>query len=121
MSKPEVFVRQVMSTTRNSEIPLMGENSTRWYGDISLEQIVKNSKLYMDGMPKKSLSFNFVRMDKNMFEPDNWSCFVRFVKRMLDASTFQAKLGLGGRDSLRSSDVVLGVEEVQTYEHREII
>lgn len=59
-------------------------------------------KFYSNGVEKPTFSFNFMRMDKNMFEHQNWVRFSRFVRQMSDASIFRAKLGSGGDINLSS-------------------
>lgn len=97
-SSPEGFLRQLVHAARICNLSLSGENSRNRLDDASLRQIIKSSKLYLGqsgGVHSNttSLSFNFVRMGKNMFDSHNWSRFTRFVRQMSDARTFQASLG----------------------------
>ncbi|XP_050377047.1 beta-amylase 1, chloroplastic-like [Argentina anserina] len=109
VSSPEGFLRQLLSAARVCDIPVEGEPSAASLDDKSYQQVVKMSTYYSYGLEKPSFSFNFVRMDKNMFELHNWVRFTRFVRRMSDVNIFRAKLDVDARaDSRRfstSSDV----------------
>ncbi|XP_051144228.1 beta-amylase 1, chloroplastic-like [Andrographis paniculata] len=95
-SLPESFVRQLMRAARICDVPLEGENYSMNLDDESFQQVLKMSRLYSDGQETPSFSFNFVRMDKNMFEPRSWVSFTRFVREM---SVLQGGGGSGGADS----------------------
>ncbi|XP_040986739.1 beta-amylase 1, chloroplastic-like [Juglans microcarpa x Juglans regia] len=101
-SSPEGFLRQLLLAARVCDIPLEGENSAAGLDDDSFQQVLKMSKLYSNGLEKPSFSFNFMRMDKNMFEYQNWVRFTRFVRQMSDANIFGSKLGSGGDINLSS-------------------
>ncbi|XP_004144400.1 beta-amylase 1, chloroplastic [Cucumis sativus] len=105
VSSPEGFLRQLLMAARVCGVPLEGENSASRLDDDSFQQVVKMSRVYTDGLEKPSFSFNFVRMDKNMFEYSNWVRFTRFVRQMSDTSKlFRAKLDPGNNRGL-SSDI----------------
>ena len=70
--------------------------------DDSFQQVLKMSKFYSNGLEKPSFSFNFMRMDKNMFEYQNWVRISRFVRQMSDANIFRANLSSGGDINLSS-------------------
>lgn len=97
-SSPEGFLRQLLLAARLCDVYLEGENSTENLDDESFQQVLKMSKFYSDGLEKPSFSFNFVRMDKNLFEYQNWVRFIRFVRQMTDAGIFRAKLDFGVGD-----------------------
>lgn len=101
-SSPEGFLRQLLLAARVCDIPLEGENSVANLDDESFQQVLKMWKFYSNGVEKPSFSFNFTRMDKNMFEYQNWVRFTRFVRQMSDANIFRAKLGSGGDINLSS-------------------
>lgn len=104
VSSPEGFLRQLLTAARLCDIPLEGENSASRLDDDSFQQVVKMSRVYTDGLEKPSFSFNFVRMDKNMFEYSNWVRFTRFVRQMSDTSKlFRAKLDPGINRGLSSA------------------
>lgn len=91
-SSPEGFLRQLLLDARICGIRLVGENSGACLDDKSFQQVLKMSKFYSDGLGKLPFSFNFVRMDKNLFQYDNWVRFTRFVRQMSNGSSFRAKL-----------------------------
>lgn len=91
-SSPEGLLRQLLYAARLYNLSLTGENSRIRLDNTSLQQVIRTSKLYLDSFSGPSLSFNFVRMNKNLFETYNWTRFTRFVRQMSDARTFHAKL-----------------------------
>ncbi|KAH7658030.1 Beta-amylase protein [Dioscorea alata] len=94
-SSPEGCLRQLVHAARMYNLSLCGENSVTRLDDESLKQVIKSCRLYSTGSNKSSLSFNFVRMNRDLFDPYNWNRFTRFVKQMSDARTFQAAAMLG--------------------------
>uniref|UniRef100_A0A5B7BQV4 Beta-amylase n=1 Tax=Davidia involucrata TaxID=16924 RepID=A0A5B7BQV4_DAVIN len=116
-SSPEGFLRQLLLAARICDIPLEGENSAASLDDESFQQVLKMSKFYSDGLETPSFSFNFNRMDKNLFEYRNWVSFTRFVRQMSDANNiFRAKLGFGGGDICPSStSAAVNVRAVFAY------
>lgn len=103
VSSPEGFVKQLLLAARICDIPLQGENSASSLDDESFQQVLRMSKFYSDGPGTPTFSFNFVRMDKNLFEYRNWVSFTRFVRQMSDVKNFRAKLGFGEGDMPLSS------------------
>ncbi|KAL0326690.1 UNVERIFIED_CONTAM: Beta-amylase 3, chloroplastic [Sesamum angustifolium] len=95
-SRPESFLKQLLLAARICDIPLEGENYSTNLDNESFQQVLKMSKFYSDGLEMPSFSFNFVRMDKNLFEPRNWASFSRFVRQMSAVNMFQASLDSGG-------------------------
>ncbi|PQM41911.1 beta-amylase 3 chloroplastic-like [Prunus yedoensis var. nudiflora] len=100
---PEGLLRQLLSAARVCDIPLEGETSTTSLDHQSFQQVVRMSKFYSYGLEKPSFSFNFVRMDKKMFEYHNWIRFNRFVRQMSDANAFRAKLEVDAMPDTRRS------------------
>lgn len=114
-SSPEGFLRQLLSSARVCDIPMEGENSATTLDDDSFRQVLKMSKFYSDGLKTPSFSFNFVRMDKHLFEYRNWVSFTRFVRQMSEANFFRAKLDFGGGDICLSSTSAAGNAGVLAY------
>ncbi|XP_078429072.1 beta-amylase 3, chloroplastic-like [Wolffia australiana] len=83
----EGVLRQLVRAARMCNLPLAGENSVARLDEDSLQQVVRSSR-----MGANPVSFNFVRMNKNMFESQNWNRFTRFVRQMSDGRPFQARL-----------------------------
>lgn len=102
-SSPEGFLRQLILAARICGIPLMGENSIPRLDETSLKQVIKSMKIYSVDAYEPAFSFNFVRMNKNLFDPRNWNNFTRFVRHMTDPQTFQAKLDFRGSELCLSS------------------
>ncbi|XP_016433990.1 beta-amylase 1, chloroplastic [Nicotiana tabacum] len=103
VSSPEGFVKQLLLAARICDIPLQGENTASSLDDESYQQVLRMSKFYSDGPGTPTFSFNFARMDKNLFEYRNWVSFTRFVRQMADVKIFRAKLGFGEGDMPLSS------------------
>ncbi|KAL3331535.1 hypothetical protein AABB24_035059 [Solanum stoloniferum] len=97
-SSPESFVKQLSLAARLCDIPLQGENCASSLDDGSFEQVLRMSRFYWNGPGTPTFSFNFVRMDKNLFEYRNWVSFTRFVRQMSDAKFFRPNLGFGDGD-----------------------
>ncbi|KAL3499188.1 hypothetical protein ACH5RR_038281 [Cinchona calisaya] len=94
-SSPEGFLRQLVFAARVCDIPLEGQNSSSNLDDDSFQQVLKMSKFYSNGLERPSFSFNFNRMDRNLFEHHNWVNFTRFVRLMSDFNIFRANLDFG--------------------------
>ncbi|XP_057968867.1 beta-amylase 1, chloroplastic-like [Malania oleifera] len=96
LGSPEGFLKQLLLAARICEIPLEGENSPGYLDDESFHRVLKVSKFYSNGLERPSFSFNFVRMDKNLFQYNHWIRFTRFVRQMSDASFVRATVAFGG-------------------------
>ncbi|KAG9143044.1 hypothetical protein Leryth_006304 [Lithospermum erythrorhizon] len=81
---PEKLVRQVALATQEAQVPLAGENALPRYDDYAHEQILKSSLLNLDGADgdAEMCAFTYLRMNPELFHPDNWRRFVSFVKKM---------------------------------------
>lgn len=106
-SSPEGTLRQLMAAAKVCNLPLNGENSVARLDDASLSQVVRSSRRYSGGTSGASFSFNYVRMNKSLFESHNWNRFTKFVRKMSDARTFLARLNFrSGHQCLPSMSVV---------------
>lgn len=106
-SSPEGTLRQLMAAAKVCNLPLNGENSVARLDDASLSQVVRSSRRYSGGISGASFSFNYVRMNKSLFESHNWNRFTKFVRKMSDARTFLARLNFrSGHQCLPSMSVV---------------
>ncbi|XP_052150834.1 beta-amylase 1, chloroplastic-like [Oryza glaberrima] len=106
-SSPEGTLRQLMVAAKMCNLPLNGENSVTRLDDTSLNQVIRSSRLYSGGTSGTSFSFNYVRMNKSLFEFHNWNRFTKFVRQMSDARTFLARLEFRrGQHYLSSMSVV---------------
>ena len=76
---PEGLVRQVKMATRDAKAELAGENALERYDGGAYEQILATSRSESgNGLT----AFTYLRMNKNLFEPNNWRNLVEFVKTM---------------------------------------
>ncbi|KAK8957935.1 hypothetical protein KSP39_PZI001484 [Platanthera zijinensis] len=102
-SSPEDFLRKLVHAARMHNLSVSGENFGTRLDDRALEQVINISKLCSDGAYETSLSFNYVRMDRHLFNPHNWPRFTHFVRQMSHGRTFQAKLDFRRREQYFSS------------------
>ena len=72
VSSPEGFLRQLLLAAKVCDVPLEGENHATTFDDESFLQVLRMLKFYSYGLEKHSFSFNFGRMDKNLFDERNW-------------------------------------------------
>ncbi|KAL8162252.1 hypothetical protein V2J09_013741 [Rumex salicifolius] len=81
---PVELVRQVALATQHEGVPLAGENALPRYDDYAHEQIQSASSLNVDDASgdREMCAFTYLRMNPDLFQPDNWRRFVGFVKRM---------------------------------------
>ncbi|XP_058086026.1 beta-amylase 3, chloroplastic-like [Magnolia sinica] len=89
---PELLVQQVKSAAKIAEAELAGENALERYDQDAYAQVVEASS----GNSTNRLSaFTYLRMNKKLFEGENWRQFVQFVKNMSEG---------GQRDGRSESD-----------------
>ncbi|KAH6816123.1 beta-amylase 1 [Perilla frutescens var. frutescens] len=81
---PEKLVRQVALATQQAQVPLAGENALPRYDETAHEQILEASALNVDGNSsgQEMCAFTYLRMNPDLFQPENWRRFVAFVKKM---------------------------------------
>ncbi|GER55883.1 beta-amylase [Striga asiatica] len=72
---PVWLVRQVAAAAREARVRLAGENALPRYDENAYEQILGAGDM---------CAFTYLRMNPELFQPDNWRRFVGFVKRMGD-------------------------------------
>ncbi|KAL5708680.1 beta-amylase [Ranunculus cassubicifolius] len=85
---PEKLVRQVALATRKVGVPLAGENALPRYDETAHDQILNASSLKLDEIGEESemCAFTYLRMNPDLFQPDNWRKFVGFVKKMKEGN-----------------------------------
>ncbi|KAI3469887.1 hypothetical protein Pfo_026550 [Paulownia fortunei] len=88
---PEKLVRQVALATQQAQVSLAGENALPRYDDYAHEQILRASALDIDGnsAEREMCAFTYLRMNPDLFQPDNWRRFVAFVKKMREGKDMQ--------------------------------
>ena len=111
-SSPEGTLQHLAGAAKMCNLPLNGENSVTRLDDASLNQVIRSSRLYSG----TSFSFNYVRMNKTLFEFHNWNRFTKFVRQMSDARTFLARLYVRrGQQYLSSMSAVWVVSRACAY------
>ncbi|CAJ1937213.1 unnamed protein product [Sphenostylis stenocarpa] len=103
---PEGFLRQLLLAARLYDLSLEGQNFSTNLDDGAFTQVLKMSKFYSEGIEKRPFSFNFVRMDKRLFESRNWDQFTRFVRQMSHGNIFRARLNSVGDIRFRTARVI---------------
>lgn len=90
-SSPEGLVRQVKMATKAAGTELAGENALERYDSRAYAQVLATSR---SDSGNGLSAFTFLRMNKRLFEGDNWRNLVEFVKNMSE----------GGRNRLPECD-----------------
>ncbi|KAG6633573.1 beta-amylase 3, chloroplastic-like [Carya illinoinensis] len=85
-SSPEGLVRQVKMATRSARIELAGENALERYDASAYGQVLETSR---SNSGNGLCAFTYLRMNKKLFEGENWRHLVHFIKSMSQ----------GGRDT----------------------
>ncbi|KAK9094967.1 hypothetical protein Scep_026436 [Stephania cephalantha] len=97
---PEGLVRQVKMAAKAAKTELAGENALEKYDEGAFQQVLATSRLDSgNGLS----AFAYLRMNKRLFEGDNWRNLVNFVKSMEGGR----KVGLSECDS-SGSDLYVG-------------
>ncbi|XP_077235178.1 chloroplast beta-amylase [Tasmannia lanceolata] len=89
---PESLVRQVKMATKNAWTDLAGENALERYDETAFGQVVATSR---SDSGNGLSAFTYLRMNKKLFEGENWRQLVAFVKNMKEG---------GRRTELSESD-----------------
>ncbi|XP_008794866.1 beta-amylase 3, chloroplastic [Phoenix dactylifera] len=98
---PELLVQQVKKATKVARAELAGENALERYDESAYSQVLATSR----ADPGVGLSaFTYLRMNKKLFEGENWRHFVAFVKSMAEGGR---KVSLPKSDSMHS-DLYVG-------------
>ncbi|PSS09671.1 Beta-amylase [Actinidia chinensis var. chinensis] len=75
---PEGLVRQVKMATKTAGTELAGENALERYDAGAYAQVLATSRSDGNGLS----AFTYLRMNKQLFEGENWRHLVEFVKNM---------------------------------------
>lgn len=89
---PEGLVRQVKMATKTATIGLAGENALERYDSAAFEQVLATSR---SDSGNGLAAFTYLRMNRKLFEGENWRHLVEFVKNMSE----------GGRNKRHSDDM----------------
>ncbi|KAK8703201.1 hypothetical protein V6N13_021527 [Hibiscus sabdariffa] len=76
---PEGLVRQVKIATKTARVELAGENALERYDGGAYAQVLATSR---SDSGNGLSAFTYLRMNKRLFEGDNWRHLVEFVKNM---------------------------------------
>ncbi|XP_027081320.2 beta-amylase 3, chloroplastic [Coffea arabica] len=76
---PEGLVRQIKMATRTAGIELAGENALERHDAGAYAQVLATSR---SDAGNGLSAFTYLRMNKHLFEPNNWQNLVEFVKSM---------------------------------------
>ncbi|XAR54865.1 Beta-amylase [Bertholletia excelsa] len=78
-SSPEGLVRQVKMATKTAGTELAGENALERYDESAYAQVMATS---MSDSGNGLSAFTYLRMNKQLFEGENWRHLVEFVKNI---------------------------------------
>ncbi|KAK1438470.1 hypothetical protein QVD17_04279 [Tagetes erecta] len=78
---PEGLVRQVKMAVKAAGVELAGENALERYDSGAYKQVQETSR---SGSGNGLCAFTFLRMNKRLFEAENWRELVNFVRSMSD-------------------------------------
>ena len=78
---PEQLVRQVKAAAGAAGVELAGENALERYDEAAFSQVVSTAR------GAGLAAFTYLRMNKTLFDGDNWRQFVSFVRSMADGGT----------------------------------
>ncbi|WOL09560.1 hypothetical protein Cni_G18313 [Canna indica] len=98
---PELLVRQVKRAAMAAGAELAGENALERYDEGAYGQVLATSRAE-DGVGLSA--FTYLRMNKSLFEGENWRQFVAFVKNMREGGR---KVALPASDTSHS-DLYVG-------------
>ncbi|KAF0930120.1 hypothetical protein E2562_030293 [Oryza meyeriana var. granulata] len=106
---PELLVQQVRAAARAARVGLAGENALERYDESAFAQVVATAASAGLG------AFTYLRMNKKLFDGDNWRQFVSFVKAMADGGE---RAALPSCDT-EQSDLYVGFLDAAAKEKRE--
>ncbi|CAI0417690.1 unnamed protein product [Linum tenue] len=103
---PEGLVQQVKMATQAAGTELAGENALERYDPAAYGQVLATSTSASGTAAGSGLSaFTYLRLNKRLFEEDNWRHMVEFVKGMSEGGRIRR---LPESDTLRS-DLYIGL------------
>ena len=111
---PEGLVRQVKMATKIARVELAGENALERYDADAYAQVMETSR---SDTGNGLSAFTYLRMNKNLFEGDNWRHFVDFVRSMSEGGRRQR---LPDCDSSGTDLYVGHIKKTQKKEAQEV-
>nr|APZ73641.1 beta-amylase 3 [Malus domestica] len=112
---PEGLVRQVKMATKSAGIDLAGENALERYDTGAFAQVLATSR---SDSGNALSAFTYLRMNKRLFEADNWRNMVEFVRSMAEGGRNRS---LSQCDSTGSDLFVRFIKEKQVEKTKEKI
>lgn len=109
---PEGLVHQVKNATRIARAELAGENALERYDADAYAQVLSTSR---SDSGSGLAAFTYLRMNKKLFEGDNWRHLVEFVRSMSEGGRRQR---LSDSDS-HGSDLYVGHIKGAQKEHKQ--
>ncbi|XP_061358932.1 beta-amylase 3, chloroplastic-like [Gastrolobium bilobum] len=111
---PEGLVQQVKMVTRTARVELAGENALERYDADAYAQVLSTSR---SDSGNGLSAFTYLRLNRKLFEGDNWRHLVDFVRSMSEDGNIQR---LSDYDS-KGSDVYVGhIKETQKKHKQEV-
>ncbi|KAL9270207.1 Beta-amylase 3, chloroplastic-like protein [Drosera capensis] len=110
---PEGLVRQVKMAASATGIKLAGENALERYDPAAYSQVLATSR---SDSGNGLSAFTYLRMNKRLFEPEQWRHLVQFVKSMSEGGR---NMKLSPSDSSRTNLYVGFIKEKSSLEVKE--
>ncbi|KAF6135496.1 hypothetical protein GIB67_015349 [Kingdonia uniflora] len=111
---PEGLVRQVKMATRIAGTELAGENALERYDERAFAQVLATSR---SDSGNGLTAFTYLRMNKNLFDGENWRNLVSFVRSMSDGGRM---IILSEYDS-SASDLFVGLVSKRDLNMKEVV
>ncbi|KAM2726283.1 beta-amylase 3, chloroplastic-like [Malus sylvestris] len=112
---PEGLVRQVKMATKSAGIDLAGENALERYDTGAFAQVLATSR---SDSGNALSAFTYLRMNKRLFEADNWRNMVEFVRSMAEGGRNRS---LSECDSTGSDLFVRFIKEKKVEKTKETV
>ncbi|GMH22621.1 hypothetical protein Nepgr_024464 [Nepenthes gracilis] len=111
---PEGLVQQVKMATKKAGIELAGENALERYDADAYAQVLATSKSESgNGLS----AFTYLRMNKQLFETNNWRHLVEFVKSMSEGG---CRMKLSAHDLSRTDLYVGFIKDRSCQKRKEV-
>ncbi|KAL6181174.1 hypothetical protein ACLB2K_047829 [Fragaria x ananassa] len=112
---PEGLVRQVKMATKSAGLDLAGENALERYDSGAYGQVLATSR---SDSGNALSAFTYLRLNKRLFEGDNWRNMVEFVKDMADGGRNER---LSECDSTGTDLYVRFIKEKKVQEEKDTV
>ncbi|CAI9772454.1 unnamed protein product [Fraxinus pennsylvanica] len=112
---PEGLVRQVKMATKSAGTQLAGENALERYDSGAYSQVLATDR---SDSGNGLTAFTYLRMNKRLFEAENWSKFDEFVKNMSEGGR---NTTLSESDMSRTNLYVRFIKDHNVHKKKSII